>query len=588
LVYGRYSVAVARMERLGIPVNAGLYARIREHQGGIVDRLTAEVDRDYGVFRPVGTVLVDPRTPFGAAVINTAREYRLCPYRLGEVATSFYHEERDSKGPLVEARKAARKETGLTAHRMNRMIDGGQDHTNIPGFDLLSRELAHTYPALAIGSGYTGEGGEDKTDYAQALWDTLLEHDEELPRRDDPDLLRRAADYLESLPDRGFDPRPMSWNNRLFAHYVRRRGFDWPRKKSGALDQDKETFKAMGERYPEVEPLRELRKIRSLLRKRDGDDKKGLPIGRDGRCRAALMPFASKSSRNQPSNNFFVFGLPAAFRSLIRPEPGWALAYLDWAAQEFAIAAVLSGDQNMIADYGFGDPGGDPYCAFGVRAGLLPAGATKQTHGGQREQLKTACGLGSMYGAGAKTVSGRLGIGADKARRILLLHRQHYARFWRWSDSVLRHARARCWIASRHGWRMQVRYNTGERTIRNFPMQSVGADLMRWAACLATEAGIRVLCPIHDAFLIEAREEDIDCEAARMQAIMREAGETILKGYQLRTDAKVIRPPDCYRDRRGADMWQTLLEKLAEEEGRAAAVPRWDGAEGTFWDVKEW
>ena len=34
----------------------------------------------------------------------------------------------------------------------------------------------------------------------------------------------------------------------------------------------------------------------------------------------------------------------------------------------------------------------------------------------------------------------------------------------------------------------------------NFPMQAGGAEMMRIAAIAATEAGIEVCCPVHDAF----------------------------------------------------------------------------------------
>ena len=58
-----------------------------------------------------------------------------------------------------------------------------------------------------------------------------------------------------------------------------------------------------------------------------------LAVGDDGRNRCMLSAFRSKTGRNQPSNTVFVFGLNAAFRSLIKPEPGTALAYLDFSGR---------------------------------------------------------------------------------------------------------------------------------------------------------------------------------------------------------------------------------------------------------------
>src|SRR5262249_24473403 len=76
LFRGRYGAqAVARMERTGIPVDTALLARVQEHQEAIVNLLTAEVDRDFGVFEPRGMVKVDPRTAFGATVLRAAKEH---------------------------------------------------------------------------------------------------------------------------------------------------------------------------------------------------------------------------------------------------------------------------------------------------------------------------------------------------------------------------------------------------------------------------------------------------------------------------------------------------------------------------------
>jgi hypothetical protein len=41
---------------------------------------------------------------------------------------------------------------------------------------------------------------------------------------------------------------------------------------------------------------------------------------------------------------------------LIRPGPGKALAYLDWSAEEIAIAAVLSSDPQLLKVVREGDP----------------------------------------------------------------------------------------------------------------------------------------------------------------------------------------------------------------------------------------
>jgi hypothetical protein len=57
----------------------------------------------------------------------------------------------------------------------------------------------------------------------------------------------------------------------------------------------------------------------------------------------------------------------------------------------------------------------------------------------------------------------------------------------------------------------------------NFPIQGGCADLMRIAVCLATENGIPVYAPVHDAFLICSPVERIGADVAAMKEAMAEA-----------------------------------------------------------------
>ncbi len=94
-----------------------------------------------------------------------------------------------------------------------------------------------------------------------------------------------------------------------------------------------------------------------------------LAVGADGRNRCLLSPFQSRTGRNQPSNSRFIFGPSAWLRSLIKPDDGRAVAYIDWSQQEFGIAAAFSGDANMLVAY----RSGDPYLAFAKQAGPFPS-----------------------------------------------------------------------------------------------------------------------------------------------------------------------------------------------------------------------
>jgi hypothetical protein len=210
LLRGRYMAAVARMEWAGIPIDTDTLARLRSHWDRIKGQLVAAVNRDYDVFVSAGLPPVDPESRLGAAIIEEARAWGVDPQRLATVVDFVWREEREATAELVEARRAARRATGLTAKRLNAWEDSGRDYSEYPGLDGTARDLAHAYPGLGIGRGYTTEGGYDDTDYAGGLWEVLRENDERVKPKHDPKILRRAAELVASSSDDGAVPRRAS------------------------------------------------------------------------------------------------------------------------------------------------------------------------------------------------------------------------------------------------------------------------------------------------------------------------------------------------------------------------------------------
>jgi hypothetical protein len=347
-----------------------------------------------------------------------------------------------------------------------------------------------------------------------------------------------------------------------FAQFLIKQGIPWPRLQSGRLDMSDDTFRQMARGNPQVAPLRELRSSLSEMRLSD------LTVGRDGRNRTLLSPFRARSGRNQPSNSKFIFGPSVWLRGLIQPPPGYGIAYIDWAQQEFGIAAALSGDMHMKAAY----HSGDPYLAFAIQAGLAPADATKATHKSIRDQCKT-CVLAVQYGMGEDTLAHRLGQPPIQARYLLRLHRETYRDFWIWSDASLDFAMTRGYLSTVFGWYIHVGADVNPRMLRNFPVQANGAEMLRHACCLATERGIEVCAPVHDAVLICAPIEQLESDVARMQAAMVEASRLILNGFELGTDANLIVHPNRFSDERGAVMWARVTTLIVKERGGEGIRP---------------
>ena len=558
LLRGRYMAAAARMEWNGVPIDTDTLGQLRSNWERIKGRLIAAVDRDYGAFVPTNQRVINPHSTLGAAILREAHDWGIDPYRLADAVDLVWAEERQINVESHAARRAARRLTGLTHRRIDSWEEAGRDASTFPGLDESARDLASEFPALGIGVGYSSEGGEDHTDYASSLWDVLRKRDEEIKPKYHSDILRRAAEMVTAYPrDPAADVGPQTFSMARWSDWLIRNDIPWPRLESGTLDLSDETFRQMARLYPAVASMRELRYSLSQLRLHD------LSVGTDGRNRCLLSTFRARTGRNQPSNAKFIFGPSVWLRGLIQPEPGRAVAYTDWAQQEFAIAAALSGDSAMMEAY----VSGDPYLTFAKQAEAVPPDATKETHKRERDQFKI-CSLAVQYGMGEKSLAQSTGQSVAHARELLRLHRQTYPRYWEWSQAAVDHAMLYGWIETVFGWRVHVGPEANPRSLANFPSQANGAEMLRLACCLATERGIRVCAPVHDAMLVEGGAEEIETVVLETQRAMREASELVLPGFPLRTDSKVVKWPDRYMDDRGRTMWDTVYDLLHGEGDR--------------------
>jgi DNA polymerase-1 len=346
-----------------------------------------------------------------------------------------------------------------------------------------------------------------------------------------------------------------------FERYLARSGIPWERTETGRLSLTDDTFRDAAKAYPQIAPLRELRSSLSDMRLND------LSVGRDGRNRTLLSGFRSRTGRNQPSNTKYIFGPSVWLRGLIRPPPGHGVAYVDWSQQEFGIAAALSGDLVMQAAY----RSGDPYLAFAKQAGAVPSDATKATHGPQRELFKQ-CVLGVGYGMEAPGLALKTGQPLIVARDLLCSHRATYRKFWRWADAAVDCAMLHGSLHTVFGWRIRVGEKVNPRSLRNFPMQANGAEMLRLACCLATERGIEVCAPVHDAVLICAPLDRLDADVETMRACMAKASRIVLHGFELGTDAHVVKYPERYMDARGAVMWDRVTRLIADRQSASRAA----------------
>lgn len=346
----------------------------------------------------------------------------------------------------------------------------------------------------------------------------------------------------------------------LLDSFLRRNGYVWPRHPDGRLDLREDTFGNMAQRYPQFETVRELRYSLSKLRLNQ------LEIGGDGRNRTPLWPYGTKTARHAPSNSGYIFGPAKWLRFFIAPPRGHVLVHRDFCQQEVRIAAVLSGDDELLAAC----ESGDVYTAIATQLGSIRESMNPAERKAVRALFKTVV-LGILYGLGPYSLAVRTGISLAEAGEILARLRARFYKFEDFTARVADHVGLELEIRSQMGWVMQCPSGTRRNLLRNWPMQTTGSEILHVLCILAERRGIEIVAPVHDAVMAEGPLQQAAELSEALDRVMRDASALVLRGCELPTDKQIIRPGENYHDDRGVDMWSTVTKLVARLERRRAA-----------------
>jgi hypothetical protein len=330
-----------------------------------------------------------------------------------------------------------------------------------------------------------------------------------------------------------------------FAQFLIERTIPWPRLRSGALDLKESTFK--DHQNPEIQNIHRLRGSMSVLQSNK------IRVGPDRRHRCSMLTFKTGTSRNAPCDS--IIASAVWVRSALMAPPGYSLITIDWANQEIAIVAILSGDRELIRAY----ETGDIYHAFGLAAGVVKEPDPemwRQSPGGEiRRQMLKAAVLAINYGMEADALALKVGITTHEARALLATHHRVYHRFWRWREQYIDTALVRGEMRTIMGWPQRI-VAVNQRAIANFVAQANAAELMRLAACIATEEGIEIGMPVHDQFIAVTPSTEARVVAYRLAEIMVDAGTTLFgRALRFRSTFNIIPHGQRYTDKRDLETW---------------------------------
>ena len=344
------------------------------------------------------------------------------------------------------------------------------------------------------------------------------------------------------------------WSYERFERWLTSIGVTaWPRLESGRLDIDSDAFRLMYH-IPGIEGLHALRDTLGVIVRAK------LPIGRDGRNRPSLFPFCTATGRNAHAKS--LYNAHAGVRSfMVFPEDSIGV-YLDWRTQEVGIAAALSSDEAMMADY----RDGDIYYGLAKLCGQtygLDQNQWKKSKSDVRQRMKSLQ-LGVNYGMGVPSLAKGLDRHPLIASTIIELHKRKHSRYWEWRANMVQQAMLDRKMETVHGWLLYISNSPNKRTLFNFPMQGNGSEMLRLAAWRLCEAGIVPSMLIHDGILLEVRDKEQITQAIE---IMKAAGRDVCGGFEIGVDVdQMLEHGARYRDKRpvAKAMWQTIMDVLQE------------------------
>lgn len=341
-------------------------------------------------------------------------------------------------------------------------------------------------------------------------------------------------------------------------------------------------------------------------------------VGSDNMLRCFFNIYGTQTSRNAPPAKKFILAMSSWLRCLIRPPKGEVIVAKDWGSQEFAVAAVMGNDQQMCNAY-FSN---DPYLYLAKLAGAVPRDADPKLcknpsliipedlperpegfdrwhmgesstkwlldtypeigykyveylgHEKQRGLFKSTC-LGLQYGMKSKSLSKKLTldtgteVSEKEAKRLETIHKKQFRVFWTWVECQYKKYKRNKHLTLWDGWAL-LGDNDNELSVKNFPVQGTSAAIMRLAVQKATDYGVKIMCPLHDAIYARCydNEADIEWTCEMLDKAMDEAVSEVLGDrLKIRIDTDIHTHDDVWIEGKGKSNYERLSKFLEHQEG---------------------
>ncbi len=223
-------------------------------------------------------------------------------------------------------------------------------------------------------------------------------------------------------------------------------------------------------------------------------------------------------------------------------QPGWKLVYADYSQAELMIAACLSEDPFMMQTFRKGDA---DYHSEVARA------AFGENFTRDQRQMSKKLTFGWLYGGNVKEIAlEALQFEGNVAERFAHEWDNLFAKVLEWRKEQQQHMKQNGYVESMLGRRRRytllsrVNFGKAMRVAINAPIQAAASDLTLISATKMHEKYrrtdyARVILLIHDAFIMEVRDDKVDEVSLVMNQVMLETAHTYFPQVPFKADVKV-------------------------------------------------
>ena len=238
-----------------------------------------------------------------------------------------------------------------------------------------------------------------------------------------------------------------------------------------------------------------------------------------------LIPFGTITGRTT-TRGPSITGIKKCFWSeILSPPDGYIYALYDYCQQEPAIAAIFSGADGLFKQY----QKNDLYEFIGYEL---------KHHELSRSDLKRLI-LPYLYGQRSDSYSMENDINIDLATQLYSDLDNIFADVNNWLNQ-------RCQQAFHDGvvksldWQMSVPQTINPLTIRNWPIQAAGADIMRRACIYLSQDGFDLRLTNHDSFLMKIKKDAFERENLKIIDVLKKSSAIVLGGNHLNVKLEAV------------------------------------------------